>query len=328
MNEYELYIRRLQAYGNSRADAFVNNTINKINTSFKDSPSYRIAKVNGEEIDVRFIVDKNYSSGKQYAEYKLLLRPNTVIETGSLVEVDNEMWLTFYFKQDKMYPKAYIQKCNNILTFQDKENPAIIHKVPCILRSKASPYATGENEIKYIILSEDQILVTVPNNDTTRQIGLNKRFIFDNSELNIYESTKIDTLTQKGLIYITMKKDQYNEVTDRPDLNLADYVDANEESENSSIEDGYIIEIIGSDTIPIMGTETYTAKIYNNGELVTDKSVIWSVDDRFNIKETTDITCTIEALPANFSTGFYILKATLSDNDSIYAEKEIEITFF
>jgi len=89
-----------------------------------------------------------------------------------------------------------------------------------------------------------------------------------------------------------------------------------------SQEDDYSIEIIGSDTIPLMGTETYIAKIYNNGALVNDKSVIWSADDRLNIKEVTDTTCTIEVLPDDYSTGFYILRVTLADDETVFAEKE------
>lgn len=176
---------------------------------------------------------------------------------------------------------------------------------------------------------DDKILITVPDNEITRQIELKKRFIFDHDKLNVYEVTKIDTLTQKGLINITMKQDEYNPSKDRLDLNIADYREVdNNKPEEPLVEDGYVIVIEGVDTMVFMSTETFTAKIYNNGIPVEGKSVIWEVDKRFKAIEVTDTTCTIEVPIGDYSVGKFPIKAILRDDESVFAIKEIDVTVF
>lgn len=255
---------------------------------------------------------------------------STKIRRGSIVEYDNRYWLVISEpKRREVYIMCKIIPCNNTLVFQDKDNPSIIHEVPCVLSGKASSYATGEDKNKYFVLMDDKILITVPDNEITRQIELKKRFIFDHDKLNVYEVTKIDTLTQKGLINITMKQDEYNPSKDRLDLNIADYREVdNNKPEEPLVEDGYVIVIEGVDTMVFMSTETFTAKIYNNGIPVEGKSVIWEVDKRFKAIEVTDTTCTIEVPIGDYSVGKFPIKAILRDDESVFAIKEIDVTVF
>lgn len=93
-------------------------------------------------------------------------------------------------------------------------------------------------------------------------------------------------------------------------------------------EDNYTIEIEGADTMAFMSVETFVAKIYNNGVEVTDKSVIWEIDKRFKVIETTDTTCTIEVPTGDYSTGKFPIKAILSDDENVFAVKEIMVVVF
>jgi len=275
------------------------------------------------------IQDVSFNNENSEMKY-LLTYLDTPLDVGSTVVWDDKNWIVISKEVEaiKSHQSCKIALCNNILTFQDTDNPSIIYEIPCILTNKASTYSSGEKETKYIVLADDQILVTIPNNDITKKISLDKRFIFDNSKFNIYKTTKIDTLSQRGLINITMKKDEYNSNTDRLDLNIADYINIGEEQTEPPTDDGYVIEIEGADSIAIFGIETYTAKIYYNGELVNDKEVRWEISDRFNIKETTDTAITLEVPVGDYTTGNFILKAILVDDESIFAEKTILVTAF
>ena len=95
------------------------------------------------------------------------------------------------------------------------------------------------------------------------------------------------------------------------------------------IEDNFTIEIIGEGTVPIDTSSNYVAKIYNNGVLVDDKSVVWTVSDsRLKLSNITGTSCTVYANAGDYSYGEYTLKATLSDDSNIYIEKTIEVTMW
>ena len=93
------------------------------------------------------------------------------------------------------------------------------------------------------------------------------------------------------------------------------------------IEDNFTIEIIGEGTVPIDTSSNYVAKIYNNGVLVDDKSVVWTVSDsRLKLSNITGTSCTVTADVGDYSYGTYTLTATLSDDENIFVEKTIEVT--
>ena len=78
---------------------------------------------------------------------------------------------------------------------------------------------------------------------------------------------------------------------------------------------------------------TYTATIYNNGTAVTGKAVTWSIRNadasttaRATISLYTDLTCKAIAPDiANSIGATVILKATLSDNSSVFCEYQISL---
>lgn len=325
---YQYYKNRVLRKGSTNQERILYEKKRSFEEYLNNAPNAYEVDIDGNKY-LAAIQDVSFNSENNEMKY-LLTYLDTPLDVGSIVVWDDKNWIVVSKEVEtiKSHQSCKIALCNNILTFQDTDNPSIIYEIPCIIVNKASAYSSGEKETKYIVLADDQILVTIPNNNITKQIFLGKRFIFDNSEFNVYKTTKIDTLSQKGLINITMKKDEYNANTDRLDLNIADYVGIKEESTEPPTDEGYYIEIEGADSIAIFGVETYTAKIYYNGELVSDKAVRWEVSDRFNIKETTDTTITLEVPVGDYSTGNRILKAILVDDESVFAEKTIFVRAF
>ena len=95
------------------------------------------------------------------------------------------------------------------------------------------------------------------------------------------------------------------------------------------IADNFTIEIIGDGTVPIDTSSNYVAKIYNNGVLVSDKSVVWTVSNsRLKLSNITGTTCTVYSNAGDYNYGEYTLKATLSDDANIFVEKTIEVTMW
>jgi len=183
---------------------------------------------------------------------KLLVSIDTIISRGSYIELNGEYFINISDIDNKIFYKSCkIQKCNNTLKWQDENLNTI--EIPCILLDKTSD---GIEYTKYLNLTEDQILTIIPKNNDTIKLQLDKRFIFNNSEQAIYKITKIDFLTQPGLIKLTMKKDLLTS-NDKVDLNIADY-------------QGLVVSgIQGSDTIRLKNQETYTI----------DVDVTWSISN-------------------------------------------------
>jgi len=186
---------------------------------------------------------------------KLLVSIDTIISRGSYIELNGEYFINISDIDNKIFYKSCkIQKCNNTLKWQDENLEE--KSTPCILLNGNSSTSDGVDETKYLSLSEDQILIIIPKNNDTIKIQLDDRFIFDNSENAIYKITKVDFLTQPGLINLTMKKDSLQE-SDRLDLNIANYQEA------------VVADIQGSDTIKLHNQEIYTI----------DVDVAWSISN-------------------------------------------------
>lgn len=324
---YQYYKNRVLRKGKTNQERIAYEKKRSFEEYLHNAPNAYTVKIdNAEQLAV--IQDVKFND-ENYQEKYLLVPIDTEINVGSYVEWDEKHWIVVAKENEtiKSHQSCKIRPCNNILTFQDKNNLNTIHQLPCILTNKSSPYATGEDENKYFVLMDDKISITVPDNVITRQIELKKRFIFDHDKLNVYEVTKIDTLTRKGLINFTMEQSQYDSSRDRLDLNIADYIEPINPSEPPQ-EEGYTIVIEGKDRMAFMSQETFVAKIYNNGVEVTDKSVIWEIDKRFKVIETTDTTCTIEVPVGDYSTGKFPIKAILNDDENVYAVKEIIVVVF
>lgn len=326
---YQYYKNRVLRKGKTNQERIVYEKKRSFEEYLYNAPNSYKVEIDGNEC-LAVIQDVSFNDELYQAKY-ILITTDTPISVGSIVEWDNKCWIVITKEEEtvKSHQACKMQPCNNYLTFQDENNPSIIHKVPCVLSSKATPYATGIQEVKYVILAEDRILAIVPNNEITQQIKLNKRFIFDYNKDNIYKVTKIDMLTQKGLINITISKDEYNPAKDRLDLNIADYIGTEKESE-TPIGEGHVVTIEGSDTIQLLTTETYHATVYHNDTEIKDKAVVWELsrDDLVTIEQKDDTSIILNGYNSGWKTGELILKATLSDDETVYTEKTIYVRGF
>jgi len=208
-----------------------------------------------DKIDYKGVVQHLNDNNEIKELRKLLVALDTTISRGSIIEFDSEYYINITDVDNKIFYKSCkIMKCNNTLNWQDENLEE--KSTPCILLNKTFFTSDGIDETKYLNLSEDQILIIIPKNNDTIKIQLDDRFIFDNSENAIYKITKVDFLTQPGLINLTMKKDSLQE-SDRLDLNIANYQEA------------VVADIQGSDTIKLYNQEIYTI----------DVDVAWSISN-------------------------------------------------
>lgn len=311
----KLYSERLNAYKVARKDGRIRDIKKGILDNFFHNPSYFEVEINGEPRDVHII---STSGGLK----KLLCKPGDYefIKTGDYVLWKGQHYLCVGIDVDNTVQSVgSIELCNNILTWQD-ENYAI-HTTPCVLGDKTSVYSDGLEKVRYIVLADDQIMITVPDNELIRKLSRNKRFIFNHNKESIFELTRIDNLTQKGLVTFIMKRSQYDANCDNLELNIADYqeiVDPDPPIGNIKI------IIVGSDRLMCSLSEIYTATIYDDDEAI-DGEVFFTISDTSLAKIVTqgNNQCEVKAND-KLKLGNVVLTATLEGEETI-GEKIIKI---
>lgn len=224
---------------------------------------------------------------------------NVEIKKGSYVEYEDNTWMVFTKPklESKVYKLCKILECNDVLTFQDKETLEIITK-PCILLDKSSVYNDGL-KTGVITLQDDQIAIKVPFHPKIAEFPIKKRFIFQHSV--VYELTQVDILTQKGLITLTMKRDQESKTNDNFDLNIADYIEPNNNPEPPEPTE---ITINGSNEIKLNQTNTYTVES-TNSILFSLKSDDGNDTSLATITEQVNNTCKVKASGTSTNVGKY-----------------------
>ena len=126
-----------------------------------------------------------------------------------------------------------------------------------------------------------------------------------------------------GQAIITAKLTYHNAVTDSITITTVETLTHN-----------YSITIIGSAIIKLGMNQSYVAHIYDNGVEVFDKSVVWSIRNQdgttgtayATITASTGNSATIKATSnSSYINKYVILKATLSDDVSVFKEFTIQI---
>lgn len=220
---------------------------NPIFTNFENNIAYRKVRVNNREIGIHFITrQRDFGIREIYA----ITKPEDTIEVGDYITDHNgEIWLCYSYDN---YPirKNYLTACNRTLRlYRDGE----IHDLPCALSDKTSVYSDGLNKGRRLTLSDDQILVTLPDNDLVKTIKYNERFIFGGDSRAVYRVRRVDILEKVGVVELRMRHDRYDEVRDNLELSIADYFEVKE----SEVEFSNDLIIEGPDSIMNDTTEYY-----------------------------------------------------------------------
>lgn len=192
---FDGYRSRVKRNGENVGDAYANNTIAFIESTFHASPTFRVVGVSSTEMpmvtemDVRVVEVERMGTLRE-----ILFRPtDESLNVGAKVIFDGETWLIFdKFGQNKVLA----EQCNRTLKWREKDGTII--EVDCIasamdLGSKAKQ---SRNEIEWnkydVRLPLGQLFVFAELTDETKKIKLNQRFIFGSK---VYEVVGIDDTT-------------------------------------------------------------------------------------------------------------------------------------
>lgn len=209
--------------------------------------------------------------------------------------------------------------CNEVLKWQDKNGR--IYEFPCYSTDKTSVYSDGLARSEKITTSIYQTQIIVPNNKHTSMIDTHDRFIFSNSKFHIYNVTRIDEISRKGLLVIVMKRDEMVREYDNLAENLSMPIGTNAILDHNRVrpdQDGemdYVIpEIIGDNKISIWDSEV--AYQIPNANLIE-----WDIDETLVIARVEEDTL---YLTPRGQLGKVNIRANVDGNE---LAKEIQIVF-
>lgn len=124
--DFDLYRKRMSIQGGNESQAFENETINFVNDSFSKSPFYAKVPINGVITEVRI------NSGDTTDDKLILFRPHNSVAKGSYVQYSGYNWLvtdTIDDDDNRIYPTAKMQRCNNMVVVNGNSYPCIIQIV-------------------------------------------------------------------------------------------------------------------------------------------------------------------------------------------------------
>ena len=217
-------------------------------SEFKNSPAYKEAILLDENMDEMPLDIRLVNVDKSVFEKKIYLLPNTELEIGRYIKLQDEYFLIKEFEFNSMSPFAKVRYCNQKIVFVDGSF------VPCIAEGES--YGVKMVATNDVILDVDtKVKVTVGDIVKTRNIYPDFRMIFGNSRQGIYRVGD-STYYQKGLITFTCKKDKYIQGLDDLENNIAwqpDYNYENQANTNRSIE-GAEKMLVGKECVYVLDT--------------------------------------------------------------------------
>lgn len=303
------YKRRVSANGNKISDAFLNTTNGIIKSSFKDSPSYRLATIDNIDVDIR-VMNTDTDNIK-----KVAFMPDYKVNVGKIIRFDNQNWLITEYHTIKTPPTAKVILCNKTLNYK-----GLSGLIPCVY-SNATFYSLGIDETKLVTVPDGKVSIMVELSEKTKDIYNGMRFIFD--KRNVYETTFVnsekanyDNLT--GYLIITM---QQNAPLPQDDLqnNIA-YNDSLKPAPTDNL------MIQGLDSLMINKQGNYSV-VYDNGNSL-NLTFDWSLELDYTLANiiSSDLTsCILKVVSSmSASSGVVRLVARCRENGTVVS-KDITI---
>lgn len=267
MSFSDVYKKTLLNRGGSILNADVMHSKNTTNRCFANDYAYKKGRLQKPNMEVIDIDTRRVSKDKNTYDKDIYFRPDTMVDVGSYLIYDDGIYLVNGFNKDYINPKASATECEQELCFSFIGNP-----IPCIAQGESyGVKITGGTEFNTQV--DTKVKVTVQNNEETRKIKPDHRFIFNHSEYGVYKIGDV-TVYNHGLLAFTCQKDEYMPQHDDLENNIAFNGDI-----KPPIDDQiktYLIKGCPNDEMVLGKTETFTLEPPIDG-------VTWIINNELSI---------------------------------------------
>ena len=335
MGVYDLYRKRVNS---TLTDSEIAQCemAQQIKDNFKQQPNYHQVYKNLDNSTMYDVLITNGSVKDKSVGYKMLISypyDTFVFDSGDYVNftyggVDTTWLLTSIDKTYLYDTKGRIERCNNDLKWIDQFGN--IQSYKCVILDALKEDRVKDN--KTIMISDGYIMVEVQENNDTKLIRDNKRFIFNG---NAYKVRSVINFVDTNTMTFVMVTDTINNETDDLVNNIANAygytyeISINQSDFEQSV--GYTSSL--SYTLLLNGNESNEAvewissneeiaTINNNGEieLLDEGSITFTVRMVNNPSISDSITVTSTAIPSGISENIISPNITeiLQEDTQIY----------
>ena len=211
MSYMDAYRKRLRA--ETMSEAIKLDTDDNITREFKQSPSYKEAYLLDENLDETPLDIRIVNIDRTVFEKRFHLLPNTVVQIGQYIRVEEEYFIIREVENNLASPYATVRYCNQVIKFPNGAT------LPCVAQGESyGVKMTATNDV--VLETDTKVKVVIGDMPLVRTIHPDFRMIFGNSTQGIYRVGDM-TMYKKGLIEFTCKKDKYMQGLDDLENNIA-----------------------------------------------------------------------------------------------------------
>lgn len=290
-----------------------------------------------ESKEIKCIIQGNIANTQLKSMERTILVPIGTLHSGDYVFFEDEYWIVDGRPgNNKSYEKATLKECQYKLRWQ-KDDGTIIER--WVYLTSSSKYDVGENGNNTIVLTSNNYLITIPNDEDSMTLD-GKRVFIDLSDVpeKVFKITRNDDVlfahgSHGGTLNLIADKTEFNKETDNQELRLCDYIDSTpttppqptipDETEDLSA------TISGTTNLRIGVTRNYTATLSDkDGNAVQwdNTKYGWNVASDFDVKQiVTENKISLTVEDEDFIDSSFILQVIKLDDGSVIAEIEITV---
>ena len=183
-----------------------------------------------ESKEIKCIIQGNIANTQLKSMERTILVPIGTLHSGDYVFFEDEYWIVDGRPgNNKSYEKATLKECQYKLRWQ-KDDGTIIER--WVYLTSSSKYDVGENGNNTIVLTSNNYLITIPNDEDSMTLD-GKRVFIDLSDIpeKVFKITRNDDIlfahgSHGGTLNLIADKTEFNKETDNQELRLCDYIDS------------------------------------------------------------------------------------------------------
>lgn len=300
--------KKMNYSGGSLRNENIQNSRNLLKETFSDDASLALGvffwefgiKSYEDKIPITIRLYKRAYSSANGVTVKFQTLFDTPINVGDVIydsKTSEYLICTESFNIDDIHWQGKFTLCNWILKWQ-KKNGEIL-EYPCY-DMNSTQYNSGEQSNRNFTIGSSQHMITLPCDENTVALSSPQRFYLDKNKENptSFIVTQNDTTSynfgKKGLVKVTLYECVTNGDTDRPDLGICDYIDAESVKTDNADSEFVSKSVISYETNILKSggdSQNFTGKFYDDkGNEITNIIPKWDVicdfKDILNISET------------------------------------------
>ena len=296
-----------------------------------------------ESKEIKCIIQGNIANTQLKSMERTILVPIGTLHSGDYVFFEDEYWIVDGRPgNNKSYEKATLKECQYKLRWQ-KDDGTIIER--WVYLTSSSKYDVGENGNNTIILTSNNYLITIPNDEDSMTLD-GKRVFIDLSDVpeKVFKITRNDDVlfahgSHGGTLNLIADKTEFNKETDNQELRLCDYIDSSPSTPPSEptipdeTEDLWHMELEYS-TLKIKPLDkdyTIIAHLYdgNNTEITDSIKYEWTVESNIGSyltvkKNSNTLTLSLSSDCEDY--GEIVTISCMSKDTGQSAQIELEVT--